>query len=86
MNKKGKICVESIEGSLNEIRKAKETNKSVLLIRKITLAYKNGYLTESEFGNQICEIVLSNSDFKTLSLLEKCEHALIIAKEIIEEK
>ena len=48
MNKKQKILLENIDRNLEEIRQAKETNKAVIKIRELVLAFQNGYLTEGE--------------------------------------
>ena len=86
MNKKQKILLENIERNLEDIRKAKETNKAVIKIRELVLAFQNGYLTEGEFANQVADIVLCQQSFKTLSLLESCQHTLIVSKDMIEKQ
>lgn len=86
MDKKKKFLLESITRNLEEIRKQKEANKAALSIRKLVLAFQNGYLTEGEFGNQIADIVLYQQSFKALTLMESCEHTLIVSKDMIEEQ
>ena len=84
MGKKEKMCIENIERNLEDIRKQKESNKAVIKIRDHVLALQNGMLTEAEFANAMADIVLYNKDFKTLTLLEACQHTLIISKDVIQ--
>tara|TARA_Y100000992_G_C21249213_1_gene484941 strand:+ start:1316 stop:1576 length:261 start_codon:yes stop_codon:yes gene_type:complete len=84
MGKKEEMCLENIERNLESIRKEKESNKAVLKIRDHVLALQNGMLTEAEFANAMADIALYNKDFKILTLLEACQHTLIVSKDIIQ--
>tara|TARA_A100001515_G_C4490155_1_gene183031 strand:+ start:286 stop:546 length:261 start_codon:yes stop_codon:yes gene_type:complete len=85
MSKKKKFLLENIERNLEDIKKAKEANKAVIKIRELILQFENGYFTECEFANQMADITLCDPNFKTLTLLESCQHTLIVSKEIIEK-